>query len=96
MGEIIVDKRMIDRCVKGAFRNATKAVCDFLIRNGQYMGWVDVTKQHGSISIIIRLNGPNNDNLLKKFDENLKEIFTTLNVEFFELEEKGNFKYTIN
>lgn len=95
MGQIIVDQRMVNRCVKGAHRNANWVLNNFLRKYRQYQGWVDIIRQHGSISVKMHLHGPNDDGLLTRLTEDLKEVFPTLRIEFYRLAEKGNFTYTI-
>ena len=95
MGQIIVDQRMVNRCVKGAHKNANWVLNNFLRKYRQYKGWVDTTRQHGSVSVKMHLNGPNNKNLLTELIEDLKKVFPTFRIEFYRLAEKGNFTYTI-
>ncbi len=95
MGEIIVDQRMVNRCLEGAHKNANLVLNNFLRKYRQYKGWVDTTRQHGSIRVNMHLNGPNDDSLLTRLTEDLKEVFPTLRIEFYRLAEKGNFTYTI-
>lgn len=95
MCQVIVDSRMVNRCVDGVFRKANKVLTDFTIENRQHNGWIEVSRQPDSISLIVHLKGPNGKIFLEKLTQKFEEIFPKLTIVFSNQNGEDKFTYII-